>query len=344
MDRRTFVAGAAAALAGVLAGCGEQPRPAADERTTDPAARGVVTNESPEGTTPLSIVCTIFPAYDWVREVLGDLAVNHSVRYLLDNGTDLHSYQPSVADIAAIASADLFVYVGGPSDAWAAEALANATNPNQRALSLLQVVSASVLDEEVVEGMQTREEEGDEPEPDEHVWLSPELAAQVVSALADALGKLDPVNADAYSSRAVTYQNRLAELGRSLALAGASSAHSALVFADRFPFRYLMETCGLAYYAAFPGCSAETEASFETVVFLAEMVDAIGLSAVLVAEDSDQRLARTVVESTQAKDQRILVLDSLQSTTAEQVAEGATYLGAMRSNLAVLADVLGVSV
>ncbi|MDO4796456.1 MAG: metal ABC transporter substrate-binding protein [Coriobacteriales bacterium] len=296
------------------------------------------------------IVCTTFPAYDWTMQVLGNEADQYEVTYLLGSGVDLHSYQPTVADMARVSNADLFVYVGGESDAWAQDAIVSARNPNLHALSLLEVVGDSAVEEEEVEGMEAprgeheHEEEGEEedeaPELDEHVWLSLRHAQTITRAIADELADIDPANADAFAANAQAYCNELAQLDERYTQAIDAAPHDTLVFADRFPFRYLTDDYGLSYYAAFAGCSAETEASFNTVMFLANKLDELGLDNVLVIDGSNQRMAQTVIRSTRDKDQHILVLDSLQSTKDKDIQAGKTYLHTMEDNLHVLTNAL----
>jgi len=294
----------------------------------------------------IQIVTTIFPEYDWVMNVLGDNSAGAEVTLLLDSGVDLHSFQPAVEDILKISACDLFVYVGGESDGWVSDALQEATNQDMIVINLLDVLGDAVKEEEIVEGMEAEKEgeaEGaeEEPEYDEHVWLSLKNAARLVSSLREALAAIDPAHAADYERNAAAYIQKLDELDAAYCAAVAESSQKTLLFGDRFPFRYLTEDYGLSYYAAFVGCSAETEASFETIAFLSQKVDELGLHTVLTIEGADQRIARTIVENTQTKDQQILTMDSLQAITAQNVQEGTTYLSVMESNLAVLRAALG---
>ena len=293
---------------------------------------------------PLRVVTTIFPIYDWVREILGD-ADGVELTLLLDSGVDLHSYQPTAADIVKVAACDVFIYVGGESDEWVEDALKEAVNPDMRVVDLLDALGDAAKEEETVEGMEAEEEEegeeeGEEPEYDEHVWLSLRNAQSLVEAIADALAEADGENADLYRANAEAYAGRLGELDGRYADAVAAAELDTVLFADRFPFRYLADDYGLTYYAAFSGCSAESEASFETIAFLAGRVDALGLPAVLTIEGANHRAAETVVANTAGKDAAILVMDSMQGTTAADVAAGATYLGVMEGNLAALTQAL----
>ncbi len=303
----------------------------------------------------LRIVTTIFPEYDWVMNVLGACADEAEVTLLLGRGVDLHSYQPSVEDITKISGCDLLIYVGGESDRWVKDALAEARNKEMTVLSLLDLLGEAVKEEERTEGMQEEqhgqghEEEHEdhgqgqdacETEYDEHVWLSLRYAALLVGRISEALQALDAPHAEAYRANAEAYAAKLAALDGEYRAAAGEASVTTLVFGDRFPFRYLTDDYGLRYYAAFPGCSAETEASFETVTFLAGKVDELGLKAVLTIEGKDHRIAETIVQNTRTGDQRILTMDSMQATTAGDVKNGVTYLSIMESNLSVLKEAL----
>ncbi len=291
----------------------------------------------------LSIVCTVFPQYDWVNQILGDQADNVDLTLLLDNGVDLHNYQPSAEDVAKISSCDLFIYVGGESDGWIDDALAEAINKDMVVINLLDVLGDSIKQEEIVEGMESEEEaaEGETAvEYDEHVWLSLKNAVTSCGAIKDALCQLDSAHADTYETNADSYLAELNALDAEYQQMVANAVRKTVVFGDRFPFRYLMDDYGIKYYAAFPGCSAETEASFKTVVFLAGKVDQLGLNSVIVVEGSDQSIAHTIIDNTADKDQQVLVLDSIQSITAADVRNGKNYLSVMRNNLDVLEEAL----
>lgn len=292
---------------------------------------------------PLKIVTTIFPEYDWVRQILGERAKNVELTMLLDNGVDLHSYQPTADDIIKISDCDLFIYVGGESDGWVEDALKEATNKEMQVINLLDVLGEQVKEEEIVEGMEAEEEESEdenEPEYDEHVWLSLKNAETLCNAITDALEEIDPANKDAYATNAASYLEKLAALDGEYQTVVDNAARKTVLFGDRFPFRYLVDDYGLSYYAAFAGCSAETEASFETISFLAGKVDELRLPCVLTIEGAQHKIAETIVQNTAEKNQSILTLDSMQSTTSTDVANGTTYLSVMESNLDVLKQAL----
>lgn len=512
-------------MLGILAGCGKTP---------------TANNNNADGK-KLSIVATIFPAYDWVRQILGERASDVELTLLLDNGADLHSYQPTADDMVKISNCDMFVYVGGESDEWVEDALANATNKNMVAINLMDVLGDSVKEEEIVEGMEhdhdhhhdhgeseahskevstfeddqvqdrsltdwdgewqsaypyvldgsldegfahkaesgkmTPEEykayyaagyetelkaiaingetniitytdvngktcaspykyvgyyiqdwstgtraamyrfealdkasgapifielndhiiepcqaehfhfrssntgfddiedpesrwptffpaawdaedvleafighdhgddddhhhEDGEVEYDEHVWLSLKNATVLCGEIVRRLSILDADNQEIYAANGMAYIDRLNALDEQYQTALNAAKVKTVLFGDRFPFRYLVDDYGLDYYAAFVGCSAETEASFETIVFLANKVDELGLNTVLTIESGDGKIARTIIENTAAKSAQVLQMDSMQSTTAQNVADGATYLSIMEKNLDVLKEAL----
>ena len=303
-------------------------------------------------TSKKTIICTTFPEYDWVLNILGNKAADFDLILLQDKGADLHSYQPTVKDIARISSCDMFVYVGGESDEWVEKALKNARNKNMLVINMMEVLGDTVREEEIVEGMQESDEhehhhegeehhhEEEETEYDEHVWLSLKNASVVTQALSDAVQKLDGKNASVYKANTAAYLKELAALDAEYAAAVAKVKTKTLVFADRFPFRYLTDDYGLRYYAAFAGCSAESEASFETIIFLAKKIDEYALNSVLTIEKSNKKIAKTVVSNTKTKKQQILEMDSLQSVTQKEIKNGKTYLNTMRQNLAVLKTAL----
>lgn len=301
-----------------------------------------------ESSDQLQIVTTIFPEYDWTMNILGENPAGAEVTMLLDSGVDLHSFQPTPEDMLKIAECDLFIYVGGESDEWVEDALAGSKNENMIALNLLETLGDKAKEEEIVEGMEAEEEEaeGEEaeeeegPELDEHVWLSLDNASDLCAAIEEALSEIDPENADAYQSNLENYQKKLSALDSDYETVTAGAPVRTLLFGDRFPFRYMTDDYGLDYYAAFAGCSAETEASFETIAFLAKKMDELGLSSIMTIENSDQKIAKAIIDNTKKKEQKILTLDSMQSVTADDVATGASYLKIMQDNLKVLKEAL----
>ncbi len=290
----------------------------------------------------LQVICTVFPQYDWVRNILGETD-SIEVTLLMDNGADLHNYQASVADLSAIAACDLFIYTGGASDAWVADALPNCTNPSRKVIDLMQTIEEPICaahDHEEHEHHEHHEGE----EYDEHIWLSLKNADLAVQKIAEMLGEIDPKNTATYTANADAYRAKLTRLEKEYQETTNSAAIKTLVFADRFPFAYLFRDYGLTHHAAFTGCSAETEASFATISMLAQKVDELKLHAVMVIETSDQSIARTVVQNTKTKDQQILVLDSMQSVTQKRIDAGETYLGIMENNLKILKNAFATEI
>lgn len=284
--------------------------------------------ESVKDNEKLQIVTTTFPAYDWVREILGEEA---EVTFLLESGVDMHSFQPSVDDILKISECDMFVYVGGESDQWAQDALKEASNKDIVAVNLIEVLGDSVKEEEILEGMEHDDEE--ESEPDEHVWLSLKNAEKFCNYITQKLSEIDPENAESFQHNNQAYVEKLSALDKKYKSDITSGKRNVLLFADRFPFRYLTDDYNISYYAAFPGCSAETEASFETITFLAGKINELKLSSVIIIEGSDGKIANTVINETQPKHLNILTLDSMQSVTSKDIENGLTYLSVMESNL-----------
>lgn len=292
----------------------------------------------PQSHKKLQVVAAIFPEYDWVRQIAGD---DDSVELtlLVDDGVDPHSFQPAVSDMVTAANCDLLIYGGGESDQWLTKL--EATNPNRETLVLLPLLGAQAHREEVVEGMEAHEEgeAEDDAEMDEHVWLSLRNASLFCQAITDALCRLNPGKADTYRANLAAYQQQLDALDKDYRSAIDASPNRTIVVCDRFPFRYLVEDYGLSYYAAFPGCSAETGASFETVVFLSDKVKELRLNALLVTESSDGRMAKTVAQNAGSPDMPVLTLNSMQSVSGES-AKSLDYLTVMSENLRVLKQAL----
>ncbi len=472
----------------------------------------------------IKVVTTIFPEYDWVKEIVGEKADNVELTLLMRNGVDLHSYQPSIKDIAKISDADIFIFVGGESDEWAEDAVKNAKNKSLKVINLLEVLGDKVKNEEIVEGMEHDEEEhehshskevstfedsdvedrsladwagdwqspypfvlsgeldeaweekaedgkksaaeykeyyakgyktdikslsisGDkitytydsgktvsaqykytgfyiqhwsggtkaamyrfvavdkntgapvfieindhmiesakaehfhlrmsntgfddivdvetsfptffpssmsaseiaehlaghhhhEEEKDEHVWLSLSNAMVLCDSICDALSEKDAKSASVYKKNAASYKAKLSALDKKYKVAVSNAKNKTLLFADRFPFRYLADDYGLSYYAAFAGCHAETEASFKTIVFLSNKVDELSLSTICKIEGKNDRIAKAVIANSKTKNLKIVTIDSLQSTTDKQIKKGTTYLNTMEKNLEALKQAL----
>lgn len=280
----------------------------------------------------LSIVCAGFPEYDWTKNILGSHTAETELTYLLENGEDIHSYQPSAEDMVKIADCDLFIYTGGESQEWAADAIKSAVDPDMRSLSLIDILGSAAKEEEFKEGM-TAEAEETETTPDEHVWLSVGNAKLFCQEITDVLCEIDSENAADFREGYEAYTAQLDALDSDYKTVTNELPQKTLIVCDRFPFRYLADEYGLDYYAAFSGCSAETEASFETVAFLAEKADELGVNTVFTLENSDQKLARAVIENSKNTDRSVAELNSLQSVTRAQIDSGTTYISLMRQNL-----------
>lgn len=304
-------------------------------------------NDLPVDDGKLKIVTTIFPEYDWVKQIAGD-SNNLDITFLMKNGGDLHSYSPSAEDILKISSCDILVYVGGESDKWIEEILENSVNSNIKTINLMNVLGEKAKEEELVEGMEDddHDDHGDhddddaELEYDEHVWLSLDNAQLFVKSITENLCAIDSENAETYKANCEKYLSQLDALDDEYEEVIENSKYKTLIFADRFPFRYLTDDYDLSYYAAFKGCSAETEASFETITFLANKADELNLPRVLTIDGSDGKMAKTVVATSKNKNRMIYSLDSLQSVTDNEVQSGKTYIKAMESNLEILKKAL----
>ncbi len=318
----------------------------------------------------LSVVATIYPEYAWLKEILGSRADSVDLTLLIKNGVDLHSYKPTAQDIAKIASANMVVYVGGESDEWIKDALEASPKKDRAEINLMVALGDRVKAEEIVEGMQAEEEhhhehaeahEADEHEHhnehaekhehhdhheeevenDEHVWLSLKNAEILVQKIAAELVKIDPAHASLYNENAIDYVTKIKALDGDYRTAVESASRKTVLFGDRFPFRYLVDDYGIKYYAAFVGCSAESEASFETIAFLAGKMDSESLPAIFTIEQGNKKIADAVLAASKnSKEAQILTINSMQSITEQQIAEGISYLSIMQLNLDVLKKAL----
>ncbi len=281
----------------------------------------------------IKIVCTAFPQYEYVKNILG---TSDGLTLLLDDGADLHSYEPTATDIIEIASSDLFVCIGGISDSWVEGALKSANSDNLKAVSLMDMVQT--YDVDYVAGMEkeNHHHEG-EHEKDEHIWLSLQNSAAITRTLCDIICEIDTANAEKYRENAENYISSLNELDSEYKTVIDGAKRNVLLFADRFPFRYLIEDYNLEYHAAFSGCSSESEASFQTMAFLIDKTKELSLPAVIITENSDGSIAEMISRETGAE---TLTLDSCQSVSASDIENGTTYLGIMQKNLEILKEAL----
>ena len=295
----------------------------------------------------INVVATIFPVYDWAKNVVSDsLGVN--LELLVKNGVDLHSFQPSAADIIKISTADVLIFVGGESDSWVKDVLKNPANKNISVINLMDLLENSVKQEEFVEGMTAEKAENsleekinshnqEEVEYDEHVWLSVENAKIATEKIAEILCEKDSENAELYTKNKNSYVRQLSQLKNFFN--PQDEKNKTIIVCDRFPFRYMTDELGIKYFAAFVGCSAETEASFETIAFLSKKIQELGVQKVYVSESSDKKIAETVIRNAgQTGKCKIEVLDSMQSVTFEQSKNGKNYIDVMKENYKKLSE------
>lgn len=290
----------------------------------------------------ISVVCTIFPEYDWAKQVIGE-SDSVDLYLLTKNGVDLHSYQPSVEDIARISTCDIFIYVGGESDTWVEDVLKESVNPDIIAINLLEVLGDNAKEEQDVnEEVEHNHDlhDDDDTEYDEHVWLSIRNAELFVNEIKDKLSAADESNQSLYSENADNYIKELSLLDKQYISLTQNAKRDTVLFADRFPFIYLFDDYNISYYAAFNGCSAETEASFETIAFLADKVNTLNLDYVLLLEKSDDRIAKSIIQASNNKSAKTLTLDSMQATILNDSQGDTSYISIMESNLEVLKTAL----
>lgn len=307
------------------------------------------------------ILCTTFAAYDWVREILGDTDT-FTCRMLVDNGVDLHSYQPSAQDIMKIANCRMLVYVGGESDTWVSDALAESGNKDIIAISLLELVGDLAREEVELEGVEDHhhhdheeesahahdhaDENSGNPETedhddhyDEHVWLSLKNAMVCTKALAQEIAGLDETYTEQYMDNCQTYIDQLQALDLEYQSMRENAVQTTILVGDRFPFLYLAEDYDIHYFAAYSGCSADVEASVNTVTFLADKLKEYNLSVIYVVDNGTDSLADTIAESAD-RSPKILHLFSMQSVTKQDIEAGCSYLSYMEENLQNLKEEL----
>lgn len=340
-----------------LIGCGasssstETTGNSSTQNTTD------ATNSTSNTSDTLNIVTTIFPVYDWVKEIVGDSA-DINVVFLCDSGIDLHNYQPTIEDIITIKESDLFVYIGGDSDKWAVDVVTDEIN----SLKLIDTLGDSAVLEEFVEGMQHDHSHDDHDEDhdhddhdedhdhddhddhdhdevlDEHIWLSLKNAQILVKVICDELTNLLPDNTEELESNTYSYIEKLQLIDDKYEELTSNASLDTILVADRFPLRYLVEDYDLEYYAAFSGCSADAEVSFETMKFLTDKTVELDLDYILIIEGSNYGIAETICEI--STDTEILSINSMQSVTQNSISEDVNYLNIMESNLEILDKVL----
>lgn len=302
---------------------------------------GCSSPQAPASAGKHKIIAAIYPIYDWMSH-LTEGADDLSLSLLADNGTDIHSYQLTADDMMQIQDCDLFVYIGGESDNWAKDVADSLQKNGSKAktVSLMDLMGDKAKEEEHVEGMQEEKEEEEEKELDEHIWLSLKNARFLCSELTKTLGEVLPDDKALCGKNAENYDKVLAAMDEQYTKALGEKKRDTLLFGDRFPFRYLTDDYDLKYYAAFAGCSAETEASFETVAFLANKLDELQLPTVTTIDNSDQKIAQTIINTSKSGSAKILTLDSMQSMTIDKAKTEGDYLKIMEKNLEVLKQAL----
>lgn len=308
-------------------------------------------------TKKVSIVTTIFPPYDFSRQIAGELA---NVKMLLKPGSESHSYEPTPADIKEIQNCDIFICTGGENETWVDSILESFDSSSIKVIRMIDCVEA--VEEEMVEGMQEEhdhaeeeshseeehdhaeeeshgEEEHDEEEVeyDEHVWTSPMNAVTIVKTITDAIIAADSTNESVYQLNSDAYIEKLNQLDRDLKDVVANASRTDIVVGDRFPFRYLTEAYGIHYRAAFPGCSTDTEPSAATISYLIDYVKENQIPVVFTIEFSNGKVADAICEESSAKR---LQLHSCHNVSKDELEAGVTYIDLMESNVANLKEAL----
>ncbi len=299
----------------------------------------------------LSIVSTVYPMYDFVNQIIGDDSEAINTTLLLDNGNDMHSYEPSLEDTTKILEANIFIYIGGESDSWVSDVLDKNKDDSLIVINVMDLLKERLLEEEIKEGMEGHEDhehehdhEHEEIELDEHVWLSLKNASLICSEIYSALDKIDSSNKDLYKQNLDTYLDKLEQLDNEYKTMVSNASKNCILFADRFPFRYMVNDYNIDYFAAFVGCSSATEASTQTIAFLVDKVVELKLNVILVIDGSDQTIANTIKKDALKKDStqdiEILTIDSLQAVNMKSVEDDFSYLKVMKQNLEVLKKTL----
>lgn len=285
----------------------------------------------------LLIVATIFPAYDFARSVGGERA---EVYQLLKSGAESHTYEPTPADMVMISKCDVFIYAGGASDSWIESIIESIDMSGKVVISMLDCVET--LEEEEKEGMNEggvlAELLGEEEEElDEHVWTSPKNAIDISRAIANGLTEADPAGEEVYLSNFYQYESELNKLDASYRNLMAGAKRNTIVVADRFPFRYLCQEYGIDYYAVFPGCSDDAEITAKSLVYICDRVREENIPVVFHIEFSNEKIADSVCEVTNAKK---LLLHSCHNVSNKEIEGGATYISLMYNNLEALSEAL----
>lgn len=284
----------------------------------------------------LKVVSTIFASYDFARQIGGTVA---DITMLLKPGVESHSYEPSPKDIVTIQECDIFIYTGGENDAWVDSILETMDTTHMTIIKMMDLVDT--YEEETVEGMEIHEHteddehEHDHEELDEHVWTSPVNAITICEAITKAFIDADSDNGDVYEANSKAYIKELKKLDETFRKIVGTSDRRVVVFGDRFPLRYFVEEYNLEYYAAFPGCSSETEASAATIAFLIDKVKEEEIPVVFKIELSSDSMANTIAEDSGAK---VLTFNTCHNITSEEFENGENYLTLMYKNANALKE------
>jgi len=281
----------------------------------------------------INVTSVIFPSYDFVRAIAGDKV---NLIMLLPPGSESHSYEPTPQNIIAIKNSSLLIYPGGENSKWMERILDSISNLSENMIVLSMIDLVDAVEEEIVEGME-KEEVEEEQAFDEHVWTSPRNAKTIAAAITDALCELDSANADYFRQNAAAYSAQLDDLDASFKAVVGGAKRKTIIFGDRFPFRYLADAYGLDYFAAFPGCSTDTEPSAATVAFLINKVRSEKLPVIFHIELSNEKIADTISEATGAKK---LLLHSCHNLTKNDFEKGITYLDIQKANVINLKEAL----
>ncbi|PXV95783.1 zinc transport system substrate-binding protein [Lachnotalea glycerini] len=331
MKRKTLLIIAALLLA-ALVGCGQKT----NQATEDVAETSKELTTSTEENAKLNVVATLFPYYDFVREIAQDKV---NLTMLVPAGMDTHSFEPTPADMIEVNNADVFIYNGGEMESWVTKVLSSTENKKQISACMMDYVETVI--EEETEGMEPEEaadeeeQSEEEPEYDEHIWTSPVNAQKIVIEICNVLKEADPNNADYYQMNADNYVKELEELDSEFKEVVENSKYKIMIFGDKFPLRYFVDQYGLSYRAAFNGCSSETEPSADTVAYLIDKVKQEQLPAVYHIELSSGKIAETISEATGAK---VLEFNSCHNVSQEDFNNKVTYLQLMHQNVEALKE------
>lgn len=320
--------GALCLSAAVLFGCGTQDVP----------------RDESEDIEKVSIVCTTFPQYDWVKNLLGDTLSETELTLLVKNSADVHNYQPSAQDMIQMKEADLFLYIGGESDTWAVDLMKADSALEEKALNLSEVLEADgrILCKEHhhEHDHDEKQEHAEEESYDEHIWLSLKNAEFLCESISEHLCEILPEHAQEIQKNTAEYVAQLQALDGAYAQMVQESAKEPLIFGDRFPFCYMTTDYDLEYYAAYTGCNAEIEVGFDTIIALADKVDVLESAYIMVIDGSDRSIAKTILDTAKYKETEILELNSIQSVSWQDVESGVSYLEIMEDNMEVLKKAL----